>query len=234
MRADQTALDARPSAAARRSAPCGCKGWQPSSSAERRPGPARSPGQHHDVALGLDALGLAVHPVDAGDGVVDDLALERGHRPSSTPAHPRRSLGSGLARQLDQASRAAPRCPPMSSISRLRSPVWRMHRQPGELLQRVEHLPASADEVDQGPCPRWRRPPGRPRRPCRCRRRGRRCRASPRDSRLRPRPPARADDRSGASPARSGVSCTASARLRRSACAVPAGVGSRRHGCSSC
>ena len=94
--------------------------------------PEGSSGEDDDAALRLLALALAVHAVHRSHGIVDDLALERASsaraaRPGRTPG-PRRGTSARV-----RVSSAAPRgadAPPMSSISRLRTPVccWTARR----------------------------------------------------------------------------------------------------------
>ncbi len=97
----------------------------------------------------LDAFALAVHPADRGDGVMNDLPLKRRHRCEFfTLAAFEYALGH-LVPQRGQLL-AAPATPardvehqPATHSGLL------MHRQPGQLLQRVEHLALAADQLVQ-------------------------------------------------------------------------------------
>ena len=87
------------------------------------------------------------------------------------------------------SSRAGRRQPAMSSISRLRLPGDCCDGQPGQLLQRLQHRAAVADQlVEVFAAVDARRSPGRPRRPGRCRRRSPACPAGAPGSRPRRRP----------------------------------------------
>src|ERR1700712_3289805 len=93
------------------------------------------------------ARALAVPPVHARDGVVHDLALERRHGTELLALAALLDLLGRPAAQLGQLR--APVRPPARDVEH--QPVARpgalLHRQAGELLERLEDVPALADQL---------------------------------------------------------------------------------------
>ena len=113
-------------------------------------------------------------PLIAGDRVVHDLALERRHRPQAHRLAAVEHLASRCACRARSARRAGTgasrRCRASAGCGCRRL----LHGQPGQLLQRLQHRAAVADQlVEVVAAVDARRRRGRPRRPGRCRRRSR-------------------------------------------------------------
>src|SRR5690242_15590869 len=108
-----------------------------------------SGGKDDDTPLGLVALRLAAHALDGSDRVVHNLTLERRHRGETlrTPA-----FAHSSGRRFTQRCQFAPTTRTVAADVEhepATCPGLLMNSQPGELLQRVEHLTVRADELVQ-------------------------------------------------------------------------------------
>src|SRR5690349_24571827 len=107
--------------------------------------------QDNNATRRLDALALTPHTLNGRHRVVHDLAFERGHRRELLALtglqHPAGHLVS-QSRQLVATTPAPPR-----DVQHQPAPLPRllMHGQPGQLLQRVEHLALATDQFAQIP-----------------------------------------------------------------------------------
>jgi len=90
-----------------------------------------------------------VYAVDAGDGIVDDLALERRHCLHRHRLTRGDDVGRGRSRQLDQGRPAALAVTAYVEHQPAALAGLSHHGQPGQLLQRVEDLAPAADQVVQ-------------------------------------------------------------------------------------
>src|SRR5690606_31161983 len=115
------------------------------------PGTARAVlvrGEDHHVAVGLLALGLAAQ-AGRRDGAVDDLPLERGHRLQRPGLAALGHLRRGV--RADPGERLAPALAVAADVQHQPAavPGPPVHREPGQLLQRLQDFAVLTDQLVQ-------------------------------------------------------------------------------------